>query len=132
MNRIVPLLLFATLGACGGADTKAEQSADQLEKAADQSDPTSAAILDNAADQVRDTGDTSALSDPNSPAQKALENAAAVNPTGASSNVAATTAPTPAPPPKQALPNYDGQRLNRDENGNFKPRPKIIPPNARE
>ena len=131
MTRIAPLLLLAGLAACGGADTPAEQSADQLEKAADQSDPTSAAILENAADQVRETGDASALSDPNSPTQQALEKAAAVNPTGVGSNVTETTS-TPAPPPKQALPNYDGQRLNRDENGNFKPRPTIIPPNARD
>ena len=55
MNRFCPLILLAALAACGGAGDKAEQSADQLEKAAAQSDPTSAALLDNAADQVRET-----------------------------------------------------------------------------
>ncbi|HZF41906.1 MAG TPA: hypothetical protein VEZ48_00665 [Sphingomonadaceae bacterium] len=132
MNRFAALLLPISLAACSGDGSKAEQTADQLEKAAGQSDPTSAAVLENAAAEVRATGDTSALSDPDSPTQKALENAAAINPTGVGSNVATTAGPTPAPPPKQALPNYDGQRLNRDEKGNLQPRPTIIPPNARD
>lgn len=131
MKRFAVLLLPLTLAACGGGGGQAEQAADQLEKAADQSDPTSAAVLENAADEVRATGNTAALSDPNGPTQQALENAAAINPTGIGSNVT-TTGATPAPPPKQALPNYDGQRLNRDENGNLKARPKVIPSNAQQ
>ena len=137
----LPLLLG--LAACGGGGGKAEQAADQLEKAAAQSDPTSAAVLENAADDVRATGNTMALGQPGSPAQQALEKAANASadttgdtPTRTDATPADTSAAgkgaTPAPPPKQALPNYDGQRLNRDENGNFKPRPKIIPPNARD
>ena len=122
MTRTLPLLLATLLAACGGTGSKADQSADQLEKAAEQSDPTSARVLENAADQVRATGDTSALSDPNSPAQQALENAAAINPTGVGSNVATTEA-TRAPPPKQAVPNRDGQQ---------QPRPAVVPPNARD
>lgn len=124
MNRLLAAFLIPIgLAACSGGGGKAEQTADQLEKAADQSDPTSAAVLENAADQVRQTGNTAALSDPNSPTQKALEQAAAINPTGVGSNVTETTRPTPAPPPKQAVPNRGDQQ---------QPRPAIVPPNARD
>ena len=143
MTRFAPLLLAATLAACGGSNSKAEQTAEQLEQAAEQSDSVSANVLENAADQVRATGDTRPLGQPGSPAQQALEQAANVSAatTGDTRTrndaTPADTQPaqndtTAAPPPVQALPNYDGQRLNRDENGNFKPRPKIIPPNARD
>ena len=143
MTRIAPFILFAALGACGGAGGQAEKSADQLEKAAAQSDPASAAVLENAADQIRATNDTTPLGTPGSTAQNALDQAANAS-AGTTGDTPSRTDATPAdaspgengataaPPPKQALPNYDGQRLNRDENGNFKPRPKIIPPNARD
>ena len=123
MYRLAALVLPLSLAACSGGGDKAEQTADQLEKAADQSDPTSAAVLEDAADQVRQTGNTAALSDPNSPTQKALEDAAAMNPTGVGSNVTITAGPPPAPPPKQAIPNRDGQQ---------QPRPAVVPPNARD
>lgn len=137
-----PLLLLAGLAACGGAGSPAEKNAEQLEKAASQSDPTSAAVLENAADEIRANDDATPLGTPGSTAQNALDQAA--NASAATTgdtrtrtdatpaDAAAGNGASPAPPPKQALPNYDGQRLNRDENGNFKPRPKIIPPNAQD
>ena len=142
MTRFAPLLL-AALTACGGGNSQAEQTADQLEQAAEQSDAVSADVLENAADQVRATGDTRPLGQPGSPAQQALEHAANIS-AGTTGDTRSRVDATPtdaapsqnaassAPPPVQALPNYDGQRLNRDEKGNFKPRPKIIPPNARD
>ena len=129
MIRSLPLSILLALAACGSG-TQSEKAADQLEKAAGQSDPTSAAALENAADKIRETGDGN-LADPNATAQQALEKAAAVDPTGVGSNVTVTTKTSP-PPPKQAIPNRDGQRQNFDENGQLQARPTAVPPNARD
>jgi hypothetical protein len=68
MKALAPALLLA-LAACGGQQSPAENTADLLDEAAEQSDPAAAAVLENAADQVREQNSTA-------PAQQALENAA--------------------------------------------------------
>ena len=59
--------LALLLAACGG-DTAAESTADNLEKAAEQSTPEAAAVLENAADQI----EAGNVQDP-AAGQKALE-----------------------------------------------------------
>ena len=80
------LLLLCACGG-GGGDTKA----DQLDAAAEQSDPAAAAVLQNAADAARE-GNGAAP-------QQALEDAG---------NAQAATLPTPTPPSKQAQPHKPG------------------------
>ena len=63
------------LAACGGRTSTAEKTADNLEEAADQSDPAAAKVLDNAADAVRETDGTGVPADPNAMAQNALAEA---------------------------------------------------------
>lgn len=71
------LLLLATLGLAACAKTgPAENTADMLENAADQSTPAAANILDNAADAVRANGLAADPADPDGPVQNALEDAA--------------------------------------------------------
>ena len=67
--KALPLALLAALVACSGQQSPAENTADQLEEAAEQSDPAAAEVLENAAEQVRDQNSTA-------PANQALENAA--------------------------------------------------------
>jgi len=56
MKAVLPALAALTLLAgCGGNASPAENAADNLEAAADQSDPAAAEVLDNAADTIRDT-----------------------------------------------------------------------------
>jgi uncharacterized lipoprotein YmbA len=75
MKRI--LIIVAALGLTGCAQsTPAENTADLLENAADQSTPAAAEALDNAADSVRENGVTGTLSDPNGSVQNAIEEAA--------------------------------------------------------
>ena len=88
------------LAACGSSSDPAEQQADRLENAAQQSTPEAAAVLDNAADSIRDQGASGAPGDPNSSVQQAMEQAGAAQ--AGNSNV--PTAPTPAPPSQQAAP----------------------------
>ena len=67
MKIIVPLIAFTTLAACsGGGDNPVENTAAQLENAAEQSDPRAAAVLENRADQVLEQNSVA-------PAQGALE-----------------------------------------------------------
>jgi hypothetical protein len=87
MNRAAALLLLGLLSACGGSDP-AEQTADRLEEAAEQSDPAAAQVLENAADEVRD-GDGAASG---AAAQQAL---------GQAGNAQAATVPAPQPVPPQ-------------------------------
>ena len=68
---IAPLALLA-LTACGGGGSPAENTADQLEAAADQSSEPAADVLDNAADRIEE-GD---VADPNLAAEQALNEAA--------------------------------------------------------
>jgi hypothetical protein len=85
MKRLAPSLLapaLSVLAACG-QQSPAENKADQLDEAAEQSDPAAAEVLENAADQVREQDSTQ-------PAEGALENAA---------NAAA-----PAPAPQDTMP----------------------------
>ena len=69
-------LLAFTLAACG-AQSPAENSAEALENAAAQSTPEAAAILENAADEVREGESTAPPGAPGSPVQKAMEKAGA-------------------------------------------------------
>jgi hypothetical protein len=49
MRALAPVLLLA-LAACTDQQSRAENTADQLENAAEQSDPAAAEVLENAAD----------------------------------------------------------------------------------
>jgi len=91
------------LAACGGSNDAAEQAADQLDNAAEQSDPAAAQVLENAADQVRETDSPAA-------AQNALQEAG---------NAQATTLPTPQTPPpaKGAMPNQPNGSGNAQQPG---------------
>lgn len=86
------------LASCGSSSDPTEQQADRLENAAEQSTPEAAAVLDNAADTIRDQGATGDAGDPNSSVQQAMEQAGAAQ----AGNAAGTT--TPAPPSQQAVP----------------------------
>lgn len=89
----LPAAAFLVLAACGGGG-QAENTADRLEEAAEQSDPAAAPILENAADAVRE-GDLNA--------QQALQQAG---------NAQAATVPgaQQAPPSMQAQPNRTGRQ----------------------
>jgi hypothetical protein len=69
------LAAFALLAACGGGQSPAESTADNLEEAAEQSDPAGAAVLDNAAEAVRETEGTGVPANPEAMAQKAMAEA---------------------------------------------------------
>lgn len=77
MKTAIPALAaLLLLGACGGGQASpAESAADNLEEAADQSDPAAAEVLDNAAEAVRDTEGTGMTADPEAMAQNALSEA---------------------------------------------------------
>ena len=68
INLLVAATTAALLVACGSDQSPADSTADNLEAAADQSSPEAAAVLDNAADQIRDQN----VQDP-AAAQGALE-----------------------------------------------------------
>jgi hypothetical protein len=92
---LLPVLALCGLAACGGGgQSQAENTADALEQAADQSDPAAAPVLEDAADRVR-AGDGNA--------QQALE---------AAGNAQAATVQQPqqVPPSQQAQPNRTGQQ----------------------
>jgi hypothetical protein len=89
----LPAAAFLLLAACGGG--QADQTADKLEEAAEQSDPAAAAALQNSADSIRE-GETSAN------AQDALQQAGNAQ--------AETVQPQQAPPSMQAQPNRTGQQ----------------------
>ena len=90
MNRIATILAAAlALTACSsGNDNPVENTAAQLDNAAEQSDPAAAAVLENRADQVLEQNSTS-------PAQGALEAAGAAQ-------VSGRNAGPMAPPARQA------------------------------
>lgn len=83
------------LSACGGGGNAVENTAEQLQNAAEQSDPAAAQVLENAADQVLEQNSTA-------PAQGALE---------AAGNAQAAGAARPgqkAPPAQGAKPHAPG------------------------
>lgn len=101
------LAAILLLGACGGgADKAGEAVADNLEQAADQSDPAAAKVLDNAADAIRDAHGAEA----EATAQAALQEAG--NAQAASGTIGGTT------PPLQAKPHQAGDPT---------PAPKVRP-----
>jgi len=95
MNRTALILAASVaLASCGGNDTAVENTAAQLENAAEQSDPAAAAVLENRADQVLEQNSTA-------PAQGALEAAGNAQATG-------TQAGPIAPESQQAKPHAPG------------------------
>ena len=89
----LPAAAFLVLAACGGGG-QAENTADRLEDAAEQSDPAAAPVLENAADAVREG---------NLNAQQALEQAG-------NAQAATVAGAEQAPPSMQAQPNRTGQQ----------------------
>ncbi|HEX9955143.1 MAG TPA: hypothetical protein VGB48_08020 [Allosphingosinicella sp.] len=83
-------LAFA-LAACGGS-SEADNTAAALEDAASQSTPEGAAVLENAADQIREQNVTAPIAEPGSPGQQALQ---------AAGNAQANAKSAPAPQPSQ-------------------------------
>lgn len=99
LSAIIGASALAMLSACGGGgQSQADNTADQLEKAAEQSDPAAAEILENAADAARENGAQAA-----NIGQEALQEAG---------NAASATMPAvQVPPPSlQAQPNRTGQQ----------------------
>jgi len=93
--KTTPLLALAavtTLSAC--SQTPAENTAEQLENAAEQSDPAAAAVLNNAAEQVLEQNSTA-------PAQGALQAAG-------NAQVEGTRAGPMPPEAQQAKPHAPG------------------------
>lgn len=91
-SHLLAFAAAAALAAC--SQTPAENTAAQLENAAEQSDPAAAAVLENRAEQVLEQNSTA-------PAQGAME--AAGNAQIGAGNGAAT-----APPAQQAKPHAPG------------------------
>ncbi len=94
-SALLPVTALLALAACGSGGTPAENTAEALEKAAEQRDPAAAAVLENAADEALEQN----VADP----QQALQQAG---------NAQAATVPGPqqAPPSMQAQPNRTGQQ----------------------
>ncbi|MBV8687932.1 MAG: hypothetical protein JOZ90_17040 [Alphaproteobacteria bacterium] len=81
LRAFLPLAGLAALAACGGS-SESDNAADRLDRAAGQSTPEAADVLENAADQVRDSN----VADPDAAVQNALQsagNAQAPRPGGA-------------------------------------------------
>lgn len=97
MTRITaPAFALAALfglAACG-EQSQAENTAEALESAADQSTPEAAAVLDNRADQIRDQNVTAPIEAPGSPGQQALQDAG--NAQAAAANSASGAGPEAA------------------------------------
>lgn len=102
-------LLASALAACG-SQSPAENSAQALENAAAQSTPEAAAVLENAADAVRESDSAAPPGAPGSPVQNALERAGKAQ---------AAPKAKPAGPPAGAKPHAKGDPV---------PPPKIVPP----
>lgn len=114
--------LSLALVACGGGGSQADNAADQLEKAADQSNPAAAQVLDNAANQIRDQN----VADANAAVQQSLQEAGNVQAAGAGGAMQRQPVPPPVgakphragdpvPPPK--LPAGQGQSGGAQPNG---------------
>ncbi|WP_332811937.1 hypothetical protein [Sphingomonas sp.] len=94
---------IALLSACGS------NTSSKLEEAAEQSDPAAANVLLDQANAIEQQGDSGSLSDPNSPAQQALEAAgnaagqgtpAPSHQPGPATGAKPHTAGEPVPPPQ--------------------------------
>ena len=108
------LALAAALGlAACGQQSQAENSAEALENAAEQSTPEAAALLENRADEIRDQNVTAPIDAPGSPVQQALQDAGNAQ--------AAADAPQKAPPSQGAKPHAKGDPV---------PPPKVSPEDA--
>lgn len=92
-SAALPAAVFLALAACGGG--QADQTADKLEEAAEQSGPAAAAVLENSAESIRE-GETDIT------AQEAMQRAGNAQ--------AETVQPQEAPPSMQAQPNRNGQQ----------------------
>jgi len=104
MNKRAMLLSAAmlALGACGagenkGAQNAAQNSADVLRNAAEQSTPEAREVLLNEAQKIEGQNVTAAPGAPGSPVQDAMQNAGAA-------------ASAPLPDPKGALPRQPGEQ----------------------
>ena len=75
MKSAIPLVTLLMLAACGGQQSASENTADQLDAAAEQSTPEAAAVLENQADSIRDRNAAAPAGQPGSPAQNALQDA---------------------------------------------------------
>jgi hypothetical protein len=79
----VTTLAALALGACGSGqqpaaqETTADQVADKLEQAADQSDPEAAAVINKRADELRGAGTVAPPGQPGSYAQDTMQEAGA-------------------------------------------------------
>lgn len=94
-TALFPILAALGLAACGGGgQSETKDSAEALEEAAEQSDPAAAAVLENAADAVREG---------NGSAQQALQDAG-------NAQAATISGAQQAPPSMQAQPNRTGQQ----------------------
>ncbi|WP_159874423.1 hypothetical protein [Novosphingobium sp. 9U] len=73
-----------SLAACGSQsqEKSSEQAANQLDQAADQSDPAAAKVMKERAEQIRGSGTGAALDDPNAAVQDTMREAGAAQ-TGA-------------------------------------------------
>ena len=116
MKAALPAIaaLFA-LAACGQS-TPAENSAEALENAASQSDPAAAAVLENAADEVREQNTQTPPGAPGSAAQNAMQEAGNAQ--------AATVAQSEAQPQGQPAPPVGAKP---HQPGDPVPPPKIRP-----
>jgi hypothetical protein len=102
MNRTVLILASAAaLAACGSNDNAVENTAAQLENAAEQSDPAAAAVLNNAAEQVLEQNSTAPARGALEAAGNAQVGAGKAGPTAPEARQAKPHAPgDPVPPPK--------------------------------
>jgi hypothetical protein len=116
----IALLGAFSLAACGGGQSPAENSAEQLENAAAQSTPAAASVLNNSAAEIRDRN----IADP-AAAQKAMQAAgdaqAGAGPLAPPQAGAKPHRPgDPVPPPKlargQGMPGNSGS--NNTPSGN--------------
>jgi hypothetical protein len=101
---------FLALAGCGG-QSPAENNADALEEAAEQSTPEAANVLMNAADEIRENNLSGAPGQPGSPTQQAMEAAGRAQ-------VSGNAQPSQPVPPKGAKPHAKGDPV---------PPPKIAP-----
>lgn len=56
MRHALPLAALFALAACGGQQDAAENAAEMLEDAAEQSNPAAAPMMENGAEQIREHG----------------------------------------------------------------------------